>query len=113
MPDFDYVCGMAADTYGDPDLDCYDPPGHCGGGFGVGRGAHTGRPYASGNARATRQIACKHCGSTDVRWRLAGGGWRLFNTEREHPGNRFVLHQCLPQRATADDFDDVSEGGKQ
>jgi hypothetical protein len=35
-----------------------------------------------------RQPQCKHCGSTDVRWRQQGGKWVLFSLE---PGK---LHIC-------------------
>lgn len=33
---------------------------------------------------------CRRCGSADVRWRLQGGGWRLFSLQ---PG---VVHTCDP-----------------
>jgi hypothetical protein len=43
---------------------------------------------------------CKHCGSTDVRWRQQGGKWVLFSLQ---PG---VEHRCpLP----SDDFEVLTD----
>lgn len=42
---------------------------------------------------------CKHCGSTDVRWRQQTGRWVLFALT---PG---VVHQCPVE----DDFVEVGE----
>lgn len=47
-----------------------------------------------------RSPRCKHCGSTDVRWRQQGGRWVLFSLQ---PG---VEHRCDPE-AFASDFDPV------
>ncbi len=60
-----------------------------------------------GNVRRTAPTVCRYCGSEAVKWRAEGGGWRLYNTELEHPGNRMTPHDCLA--ASADDFEDVSK----
>lgn len=108
MPDWAYVQGTA-DECGDPDHDeHHDPAGHCGVAFDY----HHGQPFstcgeqdAEWGVRQPSTPTCNHCGSTGVKWRLAdGGGWRLFNTQREHPGNRYVLHDCRVA-PSADDFD--------
>lgn len=53
-----------------------------------------------GRSREPQAPRCKHCGSTDVRWRQQGGKWVLFSSK---PG---VEHQC-PARgpASADEFE--------
>lgn len=43
-------------------------------------------------------VQCKHCGSTDVRWRQQGGAWVLFSLA---PG---VVHECAADDL-AKDFD--------
>lgn len=48
-----------------------------------------------------RELRCKFCGSTDVRWRQQTGRWVLFSTT---PG---VEHNCRSQPASADEFDEV------
>jgi len=54
----------------------------------------------------SKTVACKFCGSTGVKWRLNDAGeWRLFNTERVHPGNRMIEHNCHSEAATLEDFD--------
>lgn len=52
---------------------------------------HEHMPHERGDTR------CKHCGSTDVRWRQQGGKWVLFSLE---PGK---LHRC-PQVSASEDF---------
>ena len=62
--------------------------------------------YEAEEAPELKGPRCKHCGSADVKWRIAdGGGWRLFDLKRQHPGNRMVPHLCGD---VADDFEDVS-----
>lgn len=39
------------------------------------------------------QTNCKHCGA-DVHWRETEDGWRLYDNERQHPGNRYIEHHC-------------------
>lgn len=46
-----------------------------------------------------RELECKRCGSTDVRWRQQGGKWVLFSLK---PG---VAHTC---ELKADDFEDLT-----
>lgn len=55
--------------------------------------------------RERNTTACKLCGSIDVHWRETSDGWRLYENERQHPGNRYVEHDCTPQ-PTADGFED-------
>lgn len=55
--------------------------------------------------RECNATACKLCGSTDVHWRETSAGWRLYENERQHPGNRYVEHDCTPE-PTADGFED-------
>jgi len=52
-------------------------------------------------------VSCKFCGSDRVKWRLTNGGWRLFDTVREHPGNRMPEHNCRA-KASPDDFEVVA-----
>ena len=46
--------------------------------------------------RERNATACKFCGNTDVHWRETSAGWRLYENERQHPGNRYVEHDCTP-----------------
>lgn len=39
------------------------------------------------------QTNCKHC-RADVHWRETEDGWRLYDNERQHPGNRYIEHHC-------------------
>ena len=73
-------------------LDMPDP-------FDYGDAEWGGRPGRERNAPA-----CKPCGSIDVHWRETEHGWRLFNDKRQHPGNRYVEHDCTPE-PTADGFE--------
>lgn len=55
--------------------------------------------------RERNATACKLCGSTDVHWYETSAGWRLYENKRQHPGNRYVEHDCTPE-STADGFED-------
>lgn len=49
---------------------------------------------------------CNRCGSTSVHWRCSAAlGWRLYDNEKQHPGNRYPVHDCTPQ-PSADGFED-------
>ena len=62
-----------------------------------------GRPR---QPRRERNVTvCKTCGSADVHWRETDAGWRLYDNQRQHPGNRYVEHDCTPE-PTADGFED-------
>lgn len=39
------------------------------------------------------QTNCKHCDAA-VHWRETEDGWRLYDNERQHPGNRYIEHHC-------------------
>lgn len=51
-----------------------------------------------------RHITCNRCGSAEVHWRMTADGWRLYDDEREHPGNRYVQHNC--RQPNPDGFED-------
>lgn len=56
--------------------------------------------------KQTTPPRCNRCGET-CKWRIAdGGGWRLFDLKKQHPGNRYVLHDCGAQ-ADVDEFEVV------
>ncbi len=57
-----------------------------------------------GEGYAPRSPRCKFCGSTDVKWRLLESGWRLYNTERQLPGNLMLPHACRSV-ANVDEFE--------
>ena len=96
MPDWDYINGMADEYgFGDPDMDCHDPAGHCGSPFGGSAGASKRTAYGP-------VVVCKHCGSRDVYWKNTVAGYRLYD--------RFSLsrHLCRqPEPPNAEGFDDV------
>ena len=53
--------------------------------------SHDGNPDDFGDYEPEyepKELACKRCGSTDVRWRQQGGKWVLFSLE---PGK---MHVC-------------------
>lgn len=51
------------------------------------------RPASVDPAPAPGDVRCKHCGA-DVHWRETEDGWRLYDNERQHPGNRYIEHHC-------------------
>lgn len=53
--------------------------------------------------RPPKKPTCNVCNSTKVHWRLVDGGFKLFDSERQHPGNRYVPHFCP---TSADGFGD-------
>jgi hypothetical protein len=59
--------------------------------------------------RERNRTVCKECGSADVHWREVAQGWRLFDNQRQHPGNRFVEHTCAHAAPNTDGFEDVPE----
>ena len=62
------------------------------------------RPFVRSNKH---DVTCKKCGAKDLKWRAEEGRWRLYENERtDH--NRLLEHQC--SRASASDFDEVSDG---
>lgn len=58
---------------------------------------------ATGSAKPLR---CSICGCEDVHWRLFAGKYQLADDARQHPGNRYVVHQCA---TSADGFDEVPD----
>ena len=58
-------------------------------------------------SRAEAGEICKFCGRGGLKWRETVDGWRLFDTERVHPGNYMPMHDCRSQPASLDEFDIV------
>jgi len=58
--------------------------------------------------RERNTTACKFCGNTHVHWRDTSDGWRLYENERQHPGNRYIEHNCSSTKdMNTEGFDDV------
>lgn len=56
--------------------------------FDLGIIDHMGRYEHVPMFSTRRKLRCRHCGSTDVRWRQQGGKWVLFSTQSG------VEHRC-------------------
>lgn len=55
--------------------------------------------------RAAVGEICKFCLKPGLKWRETDAGWRLFDTERVHPGNYMPEHNCRAAPADPDEFD--------
>lgn len=56
--------------------------------------------------RSRTKVHCSICGEKRVHWRLFDGEYPLADNVRQHPGNRYVVHQCA---TSADGFDEVPD----
>lgn len=83
MVDWAGVCGPAEDYgCGDPDYDCHDPQGHCGGGA-ISARAVLSRATQPG---VVRPVTCNRCGTAGLRWAHTDN-WRLV-------GRDGTQHEC-------------------
>lgn len=71
--------------------------------FGCSRGCNFMNPPHK-TSREKHQTHCQLCGSDDVHWRQDNEGWRMYDNEKQHPGNRYILHLCP---TSAEGFEDV------
>lgn len=70
----------------------------------VSLGLDAGEGFSPVRSRTT--VHCSICGEKRTHWRLFGGTYQLADNARQHPGNRYVVHQCA---TSADGFDEVSD----